>query len=413
MRDLINSLFSAIRARFIGLWTRLRYWTSPTWWRTQGISRLRVFFSRLVDVKPRNKDDYYPLWRWLVSKKLAFAILVALGIASAYYISMVSPLSISGTPDDPQAAIPTYRFNSLALKFKEGTVRILAADKTVAYVGEVAGGCAAGQGSLYNAEGELVYTGSFENNMFSGPGKLYYPDGVMRYEGEFAKNLYNGEGKAYRPGGGLLYSGQYQDGLRSGAGELYDASGNKVFTGSFLLDQLQYAEFLGKSTPDAAQMYTGRQRVYQSEDEYCVEMVEIGAVYRAASGADALDEEWSVESVLVLDSAVSLFGQELTTINELSDRLGQPLYFGSTWVDLAEAAACNLLPEDAQLGNVRLTGSQPFEDVTNVTEYDRNHEIYIYTFVAEDLLYTFYCPDGGAAGFSMYAIERVQPDDAN
>ena len=222
MKNLLNMLFSAARAKIMPLWIKLRMWTSPAFLRSKVLIKVREFFSKLVDVRPRDKRDYYPIFRWLVSKRLAFALVVALGLVSVLYITKMLPDNF--TKDS--GGIPTYKYRAVPLKFHTGTVNILAKDGHVAYTGEVDGGAASGQGTLYAADGSTVYEGQFENSMYNGEGTLYYPNGGPKYVGSFTDNEYNGTGSSYRPNGVLEYSGDYVAGVRTGSGTLYSVNPN-------------------------------------------------------------------------------------------------------------------------------------------------------------------------------------------
>lgn len=404
VKNLLNMLFSTARAKVMPLWIKLRMWTSPAFLRTKVLARIRDFFSKLLDVRPRNKRDYYPVFRWLVSKRLAFALVVALGLASVLYISAMLPEHGNGGEQ-----IPTYRYRSIPLKFYTGTVNILAKDGYVAYTGEVADGAAAGQGALYDADGKIVYEGQFANSMYNGKGTLYYPSGNLRYAGEFTDNVYNGTGSSYRANGVLEYSGDYVTGVRTGKGTLYDSVGSQVFQGSFLNDEIVYHEFLDRPTSEVPQLYQGSSAVYQSEEEYCVTMPDIDAVYAVKDGSNTLENEWTVDRVYVLQRSVPLESGQCSTLRQLTAQMGAPLYSGTAWVDLPEAVAWNLtaqkLPDEMSAVQIQSTAS--FENVFSVSEYDRDFQVYLYTFQKEGLLYTFYFTGAGESEFVMYAIEKA------
>jgi len=406
MNKIFSTLFSAARAKLTALWTKIRLWTSPTFWKTKGITKLRGFFSKLFDIKPRNKKDYYPVFRWLVSKRLAFAGVIALAVLCLYFIFVMSP--VTSLFSDAKASIRTYKYNSIPLKYYSGTVQILAADGYSAFVGNVDSGACTGTGKLYNSDGSLVYEGEFQNNMYNGTGKQYYPDGTVQYDGEFTDNLFNGQGSSFRQNGSLAYVGSHAGGLRAGAGELYNSGSNLIFSGNFRMDHLLYEEFVGKTAPEAAALYTGASAVYSSEDEYCVEMKEINAVYAAESGANSLDEAWTVSGIYVLSSSFPVAADVLTNVDELTAYFGQPNYFGSTWVILPEAVAINLLASSGEsaFGAVDMEMTYSFDSVYDVSEYDQNYEIYIYSYEMDGLIYTFYCSDS-TSGFLMYSIEAA------
>ena len=406
MNKLFSTLLSALRARFSTLWNKLRLWTNPTFWRAKVFTRIRQFFTRLFDVRPRHKKDYYPFLQWLVSKRLAFAIVVVLGIVCTFYLYTTLP---KGFFTGGTATVRTYRYNAIPLKFYSGTVRILAGDGHVAYVGEVDKAHCVGQGTLYDKEGGKIYEGSFDNDMYNGQGLLYYPEGTVHYNGNFVNNLFQGQGTSFRSNGTTEYTGEHDAGRRNGTGTLYNAAASPIFTGTFQLDQIVYGQFLGKTTAEAAQMYTGSTTTYSGNGEYAVSMDEIGAAYSAVGGASTLDGNWTVNSIYVLSDAFPVEGGELTTINQLSDYFGQPDYYGVSAVTLPEGVAINLLGRsgDDTLGQVSITSTAAFEQVYTVSQYDKNYEVYLYNYLKDGLLYTFYTAGAGQDRFLMYAIEIV------
>ena len=405
MKNLLNMLFASARAKIMPLWIKLRMWTSPAFLRSKVLVKIREFFSKLLDVRPRDKRDYYPIFRWLVSKRLAFALVVALGLVSLMYISAMLPDSFM----KDSGSVPTYKYRAIPLKFHTGTVNILAKDGRVAYTGEVDGGAASGQGTLYAADGSTVYEGQFANNMYNGEGTLYYPNGSPQYVGGFTDNEYNGIGSSYRPNGVLEYSGDYVTGVRTGSGTLYNSVGSKVFQGSFLDNEIVYHEFLTRPTSEVPELYSGETAVYQSDTEYCVTMPEINAVYAVKDGSNTLENEWTVDRVYVMDDSVPLESGTCTTLRQLMAAMGEPLYFGTAWVDLPEAVAWNLTAREQpdRMEQVRIDSTAGFENVFTVSDYDRDFQMYLYTFQQNGLLYTFYFTGAGESEFVMYAIEKA------
>ncbi|MBM6924796.1 hypothetical protein [Pseudoflavonifractor phocaeensis] len=407
MNKLFSTLFSSLRAKFTSLWTRLRLWVSPTFWRTRVFTWLRRAFSTLFDVRPKHKKDYYVLLNWMVSKRLAFAIVVVLGVLCVWFILSMLPTPASA--GNTGVTINTYRYNSIPLKFQNGTVRILAADGHLAYVGQVQDAKCEGAGTLYDKDGNTVYEGAFSDNMYNGTGTTYYADGTVQYTGNFTDNLYNGVGKYFRPTGVLEYEGDYVTGVRSGKGTLYNSTGSSIFTGSFQKDQIVFGELVDKATTDVAQMYTGVSQVYSSSSEYCVYMEEIGAVYAVADGTAALDDSWNVTGVYVLGSSALIEGEIYSSINRITQVLGDPDYSGTAWVDLAEAVCVNqLVQQEADtVEAVDMEIASSYEGVYTVSDYDRDGELYIYSYQRDGLLYTFYCTGAGIDQFFMYAIQTA------
>ena len=403
MKNLLNMLFSSARAKIMPLWIKLRMWTTPAFLRSKVLVKIREFFTRLVDVRPRDKWDYYPVFRWLVSKRLAFALVVALGVASLLYLSAMFPNDLL-----QGGGIPTYGYRSIPLKFYTGTVNILAKGGYVAYTGQVDGGVASGKGTLYAADGSTIYDGEFANSMYNGEGTLYYPNGSPQYVGSFTDNKYNGTGSSFRPNGTLEYSGDYVAGDRTGKGTLYNSVGSQVFQGSFLGGEIVYHDFLARPTSEVTELYSGETAVYQSSDEYCVTMPDIDAVYAVKDGSNTLENQWTVDRVYVMRGSVPLESGTCTTLRQLMAAMGEPLYFGNAWVNLPEAVAWNLVAEDQpdRMDQVQVEYSASFENVFTVSSYDRNFQMYLYTFEQSGLLYTFYFTGAGEPEFVMYAIEK-------
>jgi hypothetical protein len=402
MNQLWSVLFSALRARVTSLWTMLRLIVSPTFWSTRGVNMLRGFFMRLLDVKPRNKRDYYSVLNWLVSKRLAFALVVVLGVVSLWYVFSVSPLTFHlGTRD---STIHTYKYRSPVLKFYNGDARILDADNKEAFVGAVSGGRANGLGKLYDGQGNLMYSGEFKDSMYEGQGETYYQSGVVQYSGSFSGNRFNGDGSYFRPEGTLEYEGSYVNGVRQGAGEIYNAGGNMVFSGHIRQDHIVYEEFIGKTAPEAAAMYAGSSVTYTGDDSYCVDMNEIGAVYEARSGEESVDEEWQIERIYALSDVILLGGREMNAISDIAAALGDPTYLGETRLTMSDAVSVNLARSD-QIEPVDIELRKEFEDAYTVTSFDENRQIYIYVFENNGFVYTFYCESSSATGFFMYSAE--------
>jgi hypothetical protein len=405
VKTVISSFFNTLISKFMLVWNKLRLAFSPTWWRVTGIAAVTGFFRNIFSVKPRDKNDYYGMFRWLVSKKLAFAIIIGAAVLGIWYIIAMSPLASASGAGEGGPSIPTYRYNSLALKFHRGEVRILDKDNLVAYIGFVADGRAQGRGRLFAPGGEVMYGGEFQNSMYEGQGELFYPDGAFRYIGEFSKNQFHGAGSHFRPNGTLEYSGGYAFGLRSGQGELFNGSGSRIYTGTFHMDHLVYAELAGKTTAEVSGMYEGQATSYMVRGEYCVALHEIGAVYAVQSGEGTLDQEWRVSTVYVLSDTIYWNGAALTSISDLRSNLDQPEYAGYTWVTLADAVSLNLSPQE-DIEPIPVRGRFVLEDVYEGTDYDGHRQIYIYAFRVNGLVYTFYTESTSSQGFVMYSIEQ-------
>lgn len=407
LNNIFNLLIATIRAKVMPLWIKLRLWSDPAYIRTRGLVKVREFFVSLLDVRPRDKRDYYPVFRWLVSKRLAFAAVVAVGLVAVIYISSVLPEGFlqGGNAD----GIPTYKYRSIPLKFYSGSVQILAREGYVAYSGNVDKGAATGQGTLYAADGSTVYEGAFSDNMYNGTGTLYYANGIPRYAGSFTDNLFHGTGSYYRSNGTLEYAGDYVFGVRTGQGILYNSVARQVFQGSFLNDEIVYRDFLARPTTEVSSLYSGDTEVYQSSTEYCVSMPEIQALYSVKDGSNTLENEWTVDRIYVLRNSVSVENTVCTTVRQLKAALGDPLYYGTAWVTLPEAVAWNRLAQEQpdRIDRIDITATAGLENVYAVSAYDRNAQIYLYTFERAGVLYTFYFAGAGESEFVMYSMEKA------
>lgn len=405
MKRIFDTLFSAFRAKATGLWNKIRLLFTPSFWQTKVISTLRQFFSKLFDVRPRDKRDYYPVFRWLVSKRLAYALVITLCVVCLLVLGMVGSGWIR-----QDGGNPTYRYNSLILKFYEGNANVTAHGGYVAYTGGVVKGAAEGSGSLYNANGDLVYEGAFSASKYNGQGTLYYPGQGVRYVGNFVDNLYDGSGKEYRPNGVLEYEGQYSRGKRMGAGTLYNASGSAIYAGNFRNDQIVYDELLGKTMAEAAQIYTGLQTLYESEDESCIDMEEIDIVCGLKDGSDSLEPEWTINTVFIPATKIEIDGTTCASISEVSAQLGITEYEGESPLLLSEAVTINTLGDDSALRfpKIAMESESSFEEVVNVTAFDQSYPAYIHSFARDGLLYTFYTSEENGERFDFYSISLTE-----
>ena len=403
MDSLFKTAFTVVRTKISSLLAKVRQWTEPEFIRSVILAKLQEFFQSLFDVKPRDKDDYYVFFSWMIGRKLAFSLVVLLGLGSLFLITMFHPFQgmESGT-------VRTYRYDALPLKFHKGEVRILARDGHTAYVGNVEKGNAAGTGKLYGKSGELIYEGAFENSLYNGEGKLYYGSGALKYSGEFKDNVYQGMGNGYWSNGSKEYSGGYEQGKKSGEGQLYDSGGNLILTGLFSADLPVYAQFLGKSTEEAGQIYSGKLSVYDSGDEFCVDMPQINAIYTARDGGDSLEDAYTVNRVYVLADNSTLAGETYDEISALEEAMGEAGYQGYTNMELAEAVGITTLRKrgNPDFADPQLEGSRTFQEVMEVNGYRANYDLYLYAFTYEDLVYSFYS-DKKNGRFAMYSIEHA------
>ena len=198
--NLFTVLISTIKSRFSAITSKLKLWTSWNFIRSRIITKIRQFFAKLFDVKPKDKDDYYTVFRWMISKKLAYSAVIILGVVSIWYIVSVKSTFANLGDSGP---IRTYKYNSMQLRMAKDKVKILGKSGYLAYEGDVDKGYVTGNGTLYGLEGNLVYQGQFEKNKYEGVGKYYYENGNLCYEGDFHDNLFEGVGRQYRESGAI------------------------------------------------------------------------------------------------------------------------------------------------------------------------------------------------------------------
>ena len=153
--NLFNILIQTLKSRLTPLVAKFRMWTSWTYLRSRLVVKIRDFFYSLLGIKPRNKNDYFTIGRLMISKRLAYAVVIVIGVASLWYIA--SERSLFERFDE--SGVQTYRYNSLRLRMVKGRVRILGRSGYLAYDGMVDEGYAAGEGTLYNPQGNTVYVG--------------------------------------------------------------------------------------------------------------------------------------------------------------------------------------------------------------------------------------------------------------
>jgi hypothetical protein len=397
-------MIAAIRSKLIGLLSIFFKITKPEFWKTTVSIKIREFFTKLLDVKPKDKTDYYHVFRWLISKKLAFAIVVFVGAASLYYIIMFSPAR-AFFGEGGNDSLHVYKYNSLPIRFYSGDCRVKARDGHIAYEGVVEKGVVTGAGKLYSKAGDLIYMGEFDANRYNGTGTLYADDGTVLYEGGFQDNLYNGSGKLYYESGSLHYAGMFNQGRMNGEGVLYNAVATPIFSGNFVMDEIAYPEFVGKSAAESAAMYTGSQMVYAAFDgEYVVSMPEISAIQAMTNAEEALEAEGKVSETYVTKDSIVLAGKEMSSITELNAYFGTADYAGYTYATIADAIAVNALGDSSPFGAVDITTESVFEDARTVTEFDNQFEIYIHAYKKDGNMYSFYTTGPADKKFALYSV---------
>lgn len=405
MNNLLSVLLSTLKARITPIWTKIRYWTNWNFIKTKILSRIRRALTNLFQVKPRDKNDYYPLFRYLVSKRLARAVVVVIGILCLCYFLWANP--IVNMAEGMNKGEKIYSYNSLFLKFADGPVKIKAKKGYVAYDGDVEKGYVTGQGRLFDENGGLVYDGNFEKNKYSGKGTLYYPTGQVKYEGEFQKNDFSGAGILYKENGTKKYEGNFANGVYEGQGTLYNTAETAVFSGNFQNGHLVYTQLLGKTPTEIAELYTGRSLLYQSDKETAVVMKDIDAFYVSPTESTSIETETKVSSVYVEQNKFFFGNKKITTIEDVRKVLGEPVFEGNSYVTFAESAGIRMLQEAGEEIpiEVDMEVQQEFDEVWTVDSYNGNAVDYLYVFEDKDLTYTFFTTERNGR-FFMYQIEQ-------
>ena len=400
--NLIQVLLASIKAKITPLVTKFRQLTSASFLRARLIAKIREFFLKVFDVRPKHKKDYYEVFGWLVSKKLAYAILIVIGVLSMIYLVSIRSMYL---PQKQTDGIKTYDYDDMMLRFAKGTVRIRGKSGYIAYQGDVEKGCVNGYGNLYGVDGTLLYQGNFVNNEYEGSGTQYYPDGTMHYKGNFSGNLYEGTGKLYRENGTLVYDGEFARGMKEGTGKLYGAGDKPIYEGSFSQDLLVYSALLGKSTAEVAQNYKGERIIYQDDIQFSVLMPDINALYVGVTDEENLEDTVMVDSIYVLKNTITFGKNECSTIADLRNVFGTEVYDGNSIVTLPEAVAINYLNKQKQTlnGSVEMDTTEEFTNVFTVDGVQEDYPVYLYSFRKDGLLYTFVCGDRNGT-FAFYSI---------
>lgn len=405
MNNLISVLTSALKARITPIWTKLKYWTNWNFIRANGLARIRKALGRAFDVKPRSRQDYYPVFGYLISRRLAHAIVLVVGILCVSYLVWVNP--IRSSLEGAGSGVKTYSYNSILLRFTEGTVRIRAKSGYIAYEGNVEKGYATGYGQLFDREGGLVYKGNFEQNQYSGQGSLYLPNGQLQYEGEFRNNEFEGTGVLYRENGARKYSGQFSDGSFEGEGVLYDSTDKEVFKGSFHNGEPVYTQLLGKSAEEIVPLYTGSRRIYQTDTGWVVVLEDIDAFYMQSSDNSSLEDTARTDAIYVGKDEFVYGESRSTTIAELRTVLGTPVFEGNSYATLQELAGADWMRKKGKElpSEFTLETRQLYDEVSTVTGYAADVLVYLYAFQVEDVTYTFVTTEKDG-GFFMYYMEQ-------
>lgn len=197
------------------------------------ITPINKKIREILNVKPKDREDYFSVGIFWISRKLIYFLILAGCAAVFIYFNWFAPSVDDMTVSTNVITTTYYNYDDLDLSEFSGKANIRASNGEVVYTGDIAAGVCTGVGTLWNQDGVLVYEGAFENNTFAGEGTLYYANGKTKYTGGFANNNYEGTGIAYRQDGSMEYEGEFANGNFSGEGILYDETGAMEYVGNF------------------------------------------------------------------------------------------------------------------------------------------------------------------------------------
>ena len=166
--NIVEILTTTIKAKLMPILNKLKLLTNKSFIKNKRLVRIRNFFFRLLDIRPRDEWDYYPFLGWLFSRRLAMAAVVVISVFCFSFLWSLKPDAAKS--DNPYKA---YKYDALMLKFATGKVQILGKSGYTAYIGDMEKGTVKGNGTLYEPQGNIVYDGAFDANAFNGLGKYY------------------------------------------------------------------------------------------------------------------------------------------------------------------------------------------------------------------------------------------------
>lgn len=388
--NLREIIINSLRNRILPLVTRIQLFLSPSYLWGRAGEFIRTFLQRTLNVRPRDKDDYYPMARWLVSKRLAYAIVIFLGVGCLAYLITSKDSLVPGKGNNH---IKTYDYNNILLKFAKGQVRIRGKSGYLAYEGEVSDAACNGSGKLMNPKGVVVYQGTFEASKYEGTGKMFYEDGTLHYTGAFHQNQFEGDGKLYRPSGLMEYEGTFSQNMKDGFGTLYDAAGEQVYAGEFSMDEVLYASLLGKTTEEMATTYSGKRKLYVNGVERVRVCEDIGAMTEELFDDNSIDSNATVTAVYVLSDSIRIGGRRYEAFEELRAELGEETYIGESYATLPELLVINRLNEssDADVinGPAEITETNKFTEYTEVEGFQEDYVVWLHSYEKDGLVYNF------------------------
>ncbi len=396
--------------------------------------KIKNSVRKMSDFKPKDEKDYYSFGRMLISRRFAIFIIIVMGLLIFFYYAKVSNIRLFGG----NGGVRVYDYDSIALRFISGNVKIRSKQGDIAYMGKVSDGMANGQGRLFYPDGTVMYEGDFKDNNYDGTGNLYYSDGILmykggfkagkydghgdlyyptemiNYDGEFYNGAANGEGTLYRENGSRMYSGEFRDGLADGQVSFYDGSDNLIYSGSYIKGRVVYSEILGDDSDEIAKHHTGNKKIYYNDDFFMVYMEGIDAYYAGKTVGSTLSNSVVADSIYVIQDECVVGGTVCYTIEDVINVLGFPDYEGNTSLNILEAVCVSENDKLADMLDcqVYVTWESYNNDVHYVLslfEEDDMSGVYIYMFEDESsgIQYTFYCKDKNG-DFGMYLMQNCR-----
>ncbi|MCR5097318.1 MAG: hypothetical protein K6B14_00050 [Lachnospiraceae bacterium] len=402
--NLFDVLVNVFKSRIVPLVTRVKLLLNPRFMVARFTEIIRNLVQNVLNVRPRNKDDYYPIGGWLVAKKLAYAVVIVTGILCIIYIVSQKDALF---PGNSESYIKTYNYNSILLKFAKGKVRIKGKSGWIAYEGNVEDAACNGSGTLMTPEGIVIYEGNFKSSMYEDKGTQYYENGILRYVGDFHENQYNGEGKLYRETGSIEYNGEILRGLKDGEGRLFNTGGEEIYNGQFSQDKILYSSLLGKSSTEMAMIYNGTRKLYEAGNERVRVMDDIGAMTEEITNSESIESTAMVSAVYVMDNSIRIGSHDYTTFDGIQQALGEPTYVGDSYATLPELMIINRLNEGSDIqvinGTAEITLTDMFDEYSEVEYYDPDYIVYLHSYEKDGLVYNFVSSQDDST-FAFYYI---------
>ena len=93
-----------------------------------------------------------------------------------------------------------------------------------------------------------------------------------------------------------------------------------------------YTQFLGKSAAEIAEFYTGKRQLYQYDTDWAVILEDVDAFYVQSSENNSLDDAAKTTKVYVGKDEFVYGESRMSTIAELKEKLGTPVFEGNSYV---------------------------------------------------------------------------------